>query len=301
MGSNLSPRVIGAFVIGLGLVGIVYVYVNFGEVRNARTVTSETEALIAQAREPIEVTDRDNNGIEDWKDAILDRQPSLAETTAKTPDTYTMPETLTGKLSIELLQEMISGRIYGPVADATPDDIVEELVDQAMLQTNDRMYYLSDLNVSVDTADAIRNYANLAALIMTKHNVSGSDGELTILNDALQNSDPERLDDLSILIQAYTNMRDDFLTLPVPPALAAEHLDLINVFTAIRNDIEGMQLVFDDSVVALVRIRQYESHAESFGYALQNLAIALERYAPIFNTTDPAILFVIFHPDFSSL
>lgn len=301
MDTNLSPRVIGAFVIGLGLVGVVYVYVNFGEVRTSRTATSDTAALTVQAREPIEVTDRDNNGIEDWKDAILDKQPTLARTTADAAEQYTLPETLTGQMSINLLQEMISGKIYGPITDGNPEDIISELVDQTMLKTNDRLYYTSDLNVSVNTTGAIYDYANQAALIMEKHNVDGSDDELTILNDALQNNDPARLDDLTVLVQAYTNMRNEFLNLPVPPALAAEHLDLINIINAIQNDIAGMQLVFDDPAVALIRIRQYESHAESFAYALQNIALALEKYGVDFDTTDPAILFVIFHPQFSSL
>ncbi len=89
-------------------------------------------------------------------------------------------------------------------------------------------------------------------------------------------------------------MRDGALAIPVPRPLLKEHLDLINTYEAVYQDIEAMTLSLEDPVVALLRIRRYAEDALGLRLALENMYDALSPYANQFSPTDSAQIFSLF-------
>jgi len=59
-----------------------------------------------------------------------------------------------------------------------------------------------------------------------------------------------------------------------------------------------MQLVFSDPVVALMRVKRYQDDAIGLSLALQNIYNVVLPYASVFEPNDPAVLFVVFDPNY---
>ena len=102
------------------------------------------------------------------------------------------------------------------------------------------------------------------------------------------------MSELVTLASVYKNYRDGMLQIPVPAILTKEHLDLINAYHALYNDIDAMTLAQSDPAVTLLRLKRYEEDVEGMAYALDNLYTAIQPFAGLFTTEDPALLFAAF-------
>ncbi|MCA9355129.1 hypothetical protein KC865_01075 [Candidatus Kaiserbacteria bacterium] len=294
MQEQSSKKVVGATIIGFALVALAYTVGNFGERKNAVQPAS-VRATSPVERVSIEVTDNDNNGIEDWRDQFVTTAPVVLD---KASSTYVRPETLTGKMSIDFMENIIRSRGYGEFG-RSDEEVISDTVNYLVRETADKLYGKSDITIMEEWDDQdIVNYANTVAATLYRHNIPNMDSELTILNDIVKNKEENRVVELKSLMNAYRNYRDDTLKIPVPKFLAKEHLDLINTYHAVFKDIEAMSIALEDPVVSLLRLKRYEDDATGLGYALKNMYLALEPHAGLFTTEDPAVLFVIFSPDY---
>jgi hypothetical protein len=95
-------------------------------------------------------------------------------------------------------------------------------------------------------------------------------------------------------------MRDATLAIPVPAFAAKQHLDLINTYHALYESISAMAISFEDPALTLIRMKRYQDDATGLDFALQNMYQSFEPYASLLGPDDPALLFVIFSPDFNS-
>ena len=201
-------------------------------------------------------------------------------------------------MGINFFESIIRARGYGPFG-RTDEEVIDDTVDILTTETAHALYDTPDITILQEWTDQdILNYANAVAETINNNNVADMESELIILQDLLTSENPNRLTELKTLSEVYRRNRDDTLNIPVPGFLVKEHLDLINTYHAIHKDIEGMTLALDDPAFALLRIKRYQDDATGLGYALQNMYFALEPYASLVSADDPAVLFVIFSPDF---
>lgn len=291
MQGQINPKVVGATIIGFALVGGAYISSNFG--KHESTTLPAAVSASTPPRAAITVTDSDSNGIEDWRDEFVTTEPitlNIATTS------YVLPDTLTGKVSVNFLEDIIRSKNYGPFGK-TDTEVIQNTVNNLARETEIRIFDTPDVNIMVDWDDEdVLNYANTVAAIIYNNSIPEIDGELEILYDVVTNNKPERLSELETLAGVYANYRDDTLKIPVPNLLAKEHLDLINTYNAIHEDIKAMTLAFDDPAVALLRLKRYQDDATGLAQALQNMYVGLEPYADKVSADDPASLFVLFSP-----
>jgi hypothetical protein len=120
------------------------------------------------------------------------------------------------------------------------------------------------------------------------------------LYDIVNNGASDRIDELVALSSTYQAMRDQTLATPVPRPLVKEHLDLINTYHAIHKDIESMTIALEDPALSLMRLKRYEDDAAGLGFALENMYKALLPYSTLLQSDDPALLFALFSPEFTS-
>jgi len=144
----------------------------------------------------------------------------------------------------------------------------------------------------------VRTYGNTMAQIILNNNQPDSENELTILDRAVKSEDPEELKKLIPLALMYKNLRDQSIVTPVPEPFLKQHLDLINTYQALYKNLSDMQLVFSDPVVALMRVKRYQDDAIGLSLALQNIYNVVLPYASVFEPNDPAVLFVVFDPNY---
>ena len=296
MEGQINPKIVGSAIIGFALVAGAYTLSNFGEPR--RTLqTADVYSAISTARVSIDVTDNDNNGIEDWRDEFVTTKAISLDTGEVD---YTPPDTLTGQMSVGFMEGFIRSRENGPFGSSN-EEIIDNTIDVMSRITTQKLYDVPDITIMQGWSDQdIVNYANTLANVIRRHNIPELESELEILHDVVTNENEERLTELRSLAQVYSNYRDDTLKIPVPGFLVKQHLDLINTYEAIYTDIISMTQVLDDPATTLLRIKRYQDDASGLAYALQNMYLAVEPYANLFTEEDPAVLFVIFSPNYQN-
>jgi len=291
MQGQINPKIVGAAIIGFALVGGAYTLSSLGRDR-----TLPQPAAISMGvpeRVAITVSDNNKNGIEDWRDQFITTEPIVLD---QATDTYSLPDTLTGKMSISFMEDIIRSKNYGPFGP-TQDEVIKNTVTVLSEETEITLYDTPDITIMTEWDDQdILNYANTVAATIYNNSVK-TEGELEILYDIVQNNKPERLSEIETIATVYKNYRDDTLKIPVPAFLVKEHLDLINTYHALHEDIKAMTLAFDDPAVTLLRLKRYQDDASGLVYALQNMYLTLEPYASLVSADDPATLFVLFSPD----
>jgi hypothetical protein len=292
MQGQINPKVVGATIVGFALVAGAYTLSNMGN--NQLTTQPASLAVAATERVAISVVDSDLNGIEDWRDEFVTTEPIFLN---QASSTYTPPETLTGQMGINFMENVIRARGYGPFG-SDDDAIIQNTVDILGSETNLTLYDTPDITILEEWDDQdIVNYANTVAATIMRYDQPDLESELMILHDVSVNRNAARLPELELIATTYQNYRNDTLLIPVPRFLAKEHLDLINTYHAIYNDVVAMTQILEDPAKTLLRLKRYEDDATGFAFALQNMYLALEPHASLFTPEDPALLFVLFSPD----
>lgn len=295
MTDQSQTKIIGAFVLGFAIVGGALVLKSFTAVPTPQEGRLEAQtAQKLEARAALAVTDNDNNGLEDWRDQFVKSSPITIVGT--TDDSYVPPDTLTGQMSISLIEDVIRAQGQGSFG-RTQEQIIADTIKQASIYGTDTIFDVRNITISQDTSnEAIRTYGNAMADAIVDNSVPGLRNELLILRDLVNQETEEGEAQLATISKVYADTRDEMLALPVPAQFVKEHLDLINVFHALSNDIKTMSVSIDDPMLALVRLKRYEEDADGLALSLKNMYLALEPFASAFDQNDSAILFVAFSP-----
>ncbi len=291
-----NKKVTGAFLIGFALIAGSYVVSNFG--KNAEPITANiyTATTPLAPRIFIPIVDSDQNGVEDWREDFVSETPLIIdESTSTVP--YEMPTSLTDQVGIQLFQSILEAKAMGKVGPSQTE-IIQKAADQLRKTVKDVIYGPNNVTTIPLSPTAVRTYGNTMAQIILNNNQPDSENELTILDRAVKSEDPEELKKLNPLALMYKNLRDQSIATPVPEPFLKQHLDLINTYQALYKNLSDMQLVFSDPVVALMRVKRYQDDAIGLSLALQNIYNVVLPYASVFEPNDPAVLFVVFDPNY---
>ena len=291
-----NKKVTGAFLIGFALIAGSYVVSNFG--KNAEPITANiyTATTPLAPRIFIPIVDSDQNGVEDWREDFVSETPLIIdESTSTVP--YEMPTSLTDQVGIQLFQSILEAKAMGKVGPSQTE-IIQKAADQLRKTVKDVIYGPNNVTTIPISPTAVRTYGNTMAQIILNNNQPDSENELTILDRAVKSEDPEELKKLIPLALMYKNLRDQSIVTPVPEPFLKQHLDLINTYQALYKNLSDMQLVFSDPVVALMRVKRYQDDAIGLSLALQNIYNVVLPYASVFEPNDPAVLFVVFDPNY---
>ncbi len=291
-------KVIGAFVVGFAIVAGSYTVSNFGKSRfNGGSYTPEDQAAVAVSaapvRVPIDVSDKNDDGVEDWRESLLISDETIILQASGT-GSYKSPETLTGQTGIAVFQDIVRMKGFegfGP----TEEEIINEATLAASDFANDDILDITDIRLGDDSsAAAVRAYANEAASIIIEYGMKDTEPELEALRESVYKKDPNSIAQLKEVAAVYKTLLDRSKELVVPPQLVKEHLDVLNVYQALFNDIDTMTKASSDPLATFVRLKRYEDDAKGLVYSLKNIYKAIEPYASEFEREDPAIKLLAF-------
>ncbi len=291
MFGQINQKVLGSFLVGLALVSGAYIYSSLGisKLSQPATVTGASAA----ARTAIAVTDKDENGIEDWRDTFVTTEAFIDTATT----TYELPTTVTGQLSIQFLEDFIRSKQYGPLGNSKTE-VIENTVNSLTKATEQELYDTRDIIImSTWNDDDIKNYANAMANAVLSNNVAGVDSEINIMDDALNNGKTERLKELEVIAEIYSNTLEDSLAIPVPSPFLKQHLDLLNSYRAVQEDIAAMSLAVTDPMVTFMRFKRYQDDALGLRLSFENMYTSLTPYSRLFASSDSAVFFSNFNPN----
>jgi hypothetical protein len=294
MVNHSNFKVLGAFAVGAILVTGSFLAANAKPVVGVNSASLSVTTVETPLRAPITVKDSNNDGIEDWQEVFMSDVPLFgSEATAD----YTLPETLTGSIGVSFFEQVLSAEAYEGIG-RSKEQIIEDTVTKISTYAADKIFSVSDLTLKSDTSpEAVKTYANLHAEAIIGSGVPGLRHELDILREILNGKTEPGLQELDLISKVYLNTRDQVLLIPVPNTLAKEHLDLINVYNALYNDISAMTKVVSDPMLTFVRMKRYQEDGAALRLAYQNMYLALKPYISDLGPDDKALLFTTFNPD----
>ena len=275
------------------VVGFVLVTGSFYVSASNETVAGELSVVAKPpARTYIPVTDANNNGISDWAEELLDERETLIDAIDPV-EAYIPPSTLTERFSVEFFQQYLLYKGFGEDIIGTKAELAEKAVTALKTQGTDFVYTIDDIIIDPDdSVEAMRRYGNRIAQIAIDNSAPVRDNlsEVDILERAIDTDNPERLKDLDPIIAAYDSYFEKTKATPVPPQLVQQHVDLLNVYNAVRNDIMAMRETFDDPLLALLRTKRYEDDIAGLIYVYYNIDLALRREGITYAEDEPAYI-----------
>ncbi|MCA9360930.1 hypothetical protein KC845_00055 [Candidatus Kaiserbacteria bacterium] len=282
---NSNFRIISALVVGIFLVVGAFVI-------SKKADHSDTNGQLAvvqnQAeRQYLSVDDKDNDGIPDWQNALLKTEEIVIASS-----TDWKPNTLTDKFSVAFFESIIRNKTYGPLGTDN-DTIIAGATDVLAGYANDTILAEGDIVIvpQSDTA-TLRNYGNTLADIILEHPMKPPT-EMTILQNSLRDNNPAGLKAIDPILIAYQTMVLDMKQTPVPEPFVFEHLDLLNAYNAVANDIAAMRNVYEDPALGMLRVKRYEDDVLGMGQAMVNVFKKLvTEYSVTFQPSDSARILI---------
>lgn len=268
--ADSRKRITGAFLIGGALVAGAFMLS-----KSAPVGAQEGTVIATIDRTHIGVEDSNGDGVPNWQESLLRAEPIIIQsTTTDAGEEYERPKTVTGKFALTFFENLLRSKIYGAFGD-TPEEVIDESTQALVKEAQDVLFVEEDITIieSTDTS-IIRSYGNHIAQIALSQK-SQTQNEAIILQDALRYNEPERLKELEPIATAYVSMVKQMLDAPVPKKYVREHLNLLNSYNALREDVRGMQKIYDDPMYTFIRVKRYPDDALGMYNALSELFDAL--------------------------
>ena len=284
----LSREMLVALGVGIVLVsGAFYVGASDETIKGDITVVAKPPE-----RNYIAPKDSDGDGISDWAEELIkDREEILSEFDQSEP--YVPPSTLTQKFSVKFFQDYLYSKGFGEYGD-NKDELAAKAIEVLSHEAKDSVYTIDDIVLgSDDSQEALHQYGNRIAQIViessvpTKNNIA----EMDILEQAMETKNEAKLAELDPIIEAYQKYFDETKLVTVPPSLVRQHIDLINVYSAVLKDLKAMRLVFEDPLLALLRVKRYPDDVGGMVYVYYNIDRVLRREGITYSSDEPGELF----------
>lgn len=207
-------------------VGGVGFYV-FGRNSSARSATEATPSLAAIA--PVEPTPKIESN-EDWRKQFLagDTAKNSYKTGSGAVSVKTDPLSATDKISQEFFSKYAELRQSGLNADEkTVGTVMSQVVaDNIASLPQPKTFTEKNLTIVPTVNQNLTTYGNTLLHIMQAH--LPRDSAAQIANQALQEEKTDELSAIDPIIVGYRAIVSQLLTTPVPQALVAYHLSLVN-------------------------------------------------------------------------
>jgi hypothetical protein len=241
--------------------------------------------------------DTDEDGVPDWEETLYGTDPTKIDTVPGVPDSTTIANKQgayngsnlaisgnalgsqnlneTDKLSRELFSTIAALNQTGVVDQNTIDNLSDSMVSEIQsADTTAKVYSYTDLKISNDNSKvAIQNYNNALNKIFQKYISQPSDYDLLAyslvsgsagpIQSFLDNGDATELKALDPVAQELLTEIKGLLATSVPSGLSQLHLNLINGMEKVYENINNLELVDTDTVVAMNAVDQYTDNMDS--------------------------------------
>lgn len=253
-------------------------------------------------------TDSDLDGVLDWEEGLWGTDPLKTDSDGDgVPDGTEVSQlkgeatvansngvleeenlTETDKFSREVFTTVATLSQSGTLTQETLDGLGSSLAQQIENPTVSKVFLFSDIKTTGNnTGESARIYLNSLDAIFKKQSLlykNGYDGIVYTINvtfsDVLQKYllDPESDKAFSGLAQ-ITKEVDDVVKsmkgLTVPSGLSVIHLDILNSFQRISENMTNVKLAIKDPIVAMGGASKYEENGMALESALNRLKVAV--------------------------
>ncbi|MFA6536405.1 MAG: hypothetical protein WC250_00560 [Candidatus Paceibacterota bacterium] len=175
----------------------------------------------------------------------------------------------------------------------TLDPKSQEIIINSMLAENQttisaKVHSSAELKVSQDnSAAALKNYGNLLGGAIISSSPKNTRNEITILNEAAQSGDENKIGELDPIITGYQDLIKAVLTIEVPTGAISIHIAFINSLEKVLVNIKTLRQFFTDPIAALSGINNYEGAVTSLQSSLTAFRSFFQVKGIVFEPTAP--------------
>lgn len=239
----------------------------------------------------------------EWQRSILDSGPERRNiTTNESSATSTRRDpsaTLTGRFGMSLVEESLLTQQEGRSAEDV-DAAIDRMVAEVLAETREDEYTVDDLQIVSTTDDSIRAYLNQASETIGEYGTHDLPDEITLFERAVRSSDESAYAQLEQIAGAYGQLRDAYLSIPVPTRYYRTHLNMVNVFNVLHTGILDMTAAESDPLRAYVRLQRYPDDIDGLNYALISMGMQVYENQELFSTNAEAAYFLTYLPNLNS-
>lgn len=186
--------------------------------------------------------------------------------------------TKTGQFSEELITTIAALTQSGAEFNQdTAEQLSSSLAENIENYTSKKTFTLSDIKINPDTSiKSFQNYFLSIADIQQKHPLNTDVAAIfsqSITPD--QEIDTKNLSKLLPLAKEMSAVINEMLALKTPSEWALMHLDVINNFEKVKENLNDMQLVEADTIIAFSAITQYEKNVTELQNSMSTLVTAM--------------------------
>jgi len=256
-------------------------------------VKNKQEGLSYDAKiEDLVNKDTDGDGVLDWEEPLYGLDPTKKETTPGIPDITVINKlrinqgsdtetnqnienlTETEKFSRELFSTVASLNQNGVMDQAMAEKISSSLSEQIKNSAPKKVFLYSDIKIiNTNSAKAIQTYKDTLINIFEKNKMP-SYTAMDVLQKFIvdENSvDASVLTALDPIIKSTKGIVEALAKMSVPQSLAFAHIDFLNGWEKIMENLSDIRLYDTDPVLSLGGISQYEDNSNFLFSAGENL------------------------------
>jgi hypothetical protein len=287
------------------------------------SVQSQTNLLQTQFSEK----DSDNDGLKDWEETLWGTDPMKSDTDGDgtkdgdevkagrsptnkgTNDKITSQDlpvalqasttkaattTPTTVFAQELFSRYMSLKQSGE--NVTPEmqaDLISQILLEHNAQSSDAPVYTTrDFKVaSSETLDSVRAYGNAMGSILKNDAPKIDMPELALVELAVENSDPSKLEKIGIMVEAYQKMLAKMKALTVPPSAASLHAAVMTSLGGVIYSDQAMQKYFSDPITAMIGLQQYQQTANDTIDTFASVESYFDNSGITFSPSEPGYTF----------
>lgn len=244
--------------------------------------------------------DTDKDGVLDWEEGLWSTDPTKKDTNDDGVQDNVEIEKLkkqtrqneqglplhagenlteTDKFSRELFATVATLNQTGQIDQVTVEKLSSSLADKIQNSAPRKVFTVFDIKtINDDTKQTIQKYSDILSNLYPKTPAKYS--VLEVLQKFVLDENEGNAGNLSLLdpiIERANNLTNGMLKMEVPKSLVLLHLNLINSFERILENLNDIKLYETDTILSLAGISQYEENAIALESAANQLTETIKQ------------------------
>ena len=246
--------------------------------------------------------DTDADGVLDWEEGLWGTDPTkkdtdddgipddteIAKLKAETKEGENLDSSIeeneeilteTDKFSRELFATVATLSQSGTMDQATIDKLSDSLALHMQNIAPKKIYAISEIKITQDdSVQAIQNYKDALTIIRDKYPLK--EDATAILAESMKKSgdiDVSILNKLDPIISQMKGIIREVIAVNTPASLSLLHLEVINGFEKLSENLSAIKLVDVDTILALGATTQYFNNAEQLQISMVKLSSAIDQ------------------------
>lgn len=249
--SNLFVRKIGL------LIGVFLVCVGGALLIQKISTKGSQNALNENQTRPllledISVLDINGNSIPDWAETLNDGRFLTSENNMGDAEVNE-----TEQLARDIFTTAASIGQVAPLSEAGSLEIAAKVAERIAATQPGESFTTSDIKLVPQTTKNESAYFASVIKLLDKTYPLDIDNSLAILQTALDQENPSKLNELEPISERYKKLIDAFKALPVPEEYETDHIAFLNILSRARGQIETMRNSFVNPVLTMSTFVNY--------------------------------------------